>query len=167
MKVALTRIFIFTGVLLLQACIRSEPVIYTEYKPILITRTELENSILSQPPRAILDAGKIYVRGQYLFINEPFKGIHVVDNSNPEAPENIAFLRMAGNIDMSINNGVLLVDNAVDLVSIDISDIHNIQEIDRLQNVFPEPPPPDNNSIPTIYQPNQRIPGTLLVGWEK
>ena len=80
----------------------------------------------------------MYFKDGYLFINEYGKGIHVIDNSNPSNPEKVAFYEIMGNVDMAISGNVLFADSYIDLLAIDITDIENPVEIDRIENVFPE-----------------------------
>jgi hypothetical protein len=52
----------------------------SKYAPILISRTELSQSVKMQAPRAISNRGKIYIYGSYLFVNERNEGIHIINN---------------------------------------------------------------------------------------
>lgn len=96
-------------------------------------------------PQAIVNPGKIYVYGKYLLINEVKEGIHVYDNSNPQAPSVVGFLRILGNTDMAIKDGVLYVDHMGNLVALTIADFTSVQEKGRLElanwNLGVPPPP--------------------------
>lgn len=80
--------------------------------------------------------GKIYIYNDFLFINEPNKGIHIYNNTNPSAPVNMAFLQIPGNVDLAISNNILYADSYVDLLAFDISAISNIKQVKRLNDVF-------------------------------
>ncbi|KLT66300.1 LVIVD repeat-containing protein [Pedobacter sp. BMA] len=80
--------------------------------------------------------GKIYIFNDYLFINEPAKGIHIYNNSNPATPVNVAFLQVPGNVDLAIQNNILYADSYVDLLAFDISNIGNIKQVKRVNDVF-------------------------------
>ncbi|SER74621.1 LVIVD repeat-containing protein [Pedobacter rhizosphaerae] len=80
--------------------------------------------------------GKIYIYNDYLFINEPNKGIHIYNNVNPAAPVNLAFLQIPGNVDLAIRDNILYADSYVDLLAFDISSINNIKQIKRVNEVF-------------------------------
>lgn len=80
--------------------------------------------------------GKIYIYNNYLFINEPNEGIHIYNNANPNAPVNIAFLQIPGNVDIAIHNNILYADNFIDLLAFDISNMSNIQQVKRVKDVF-------------------------------
>lgn len=136
------------------------------YKPVLMTRENLENSIELKSPKEIQNYGKIYVKGNLLFVNEKYEGIHVVDNSNPEKPNNIAFINIPGNIDISIKNDIIYADNAVDLVAIKY-DGNTIQVVDRNRNVFPEYGTPDGLYLPNEYSEGNRPDNTVIVKWIK
>ncbi|HEY0652945.1 MAG TPA: hypothetical protein VGD65_07445 [Chryseosolibacter sp.] len=84
-------------------------------------------------PQTITKPGKIYVYGKYLLINEARQGIHVYDNSNPQAPTAVGFLRILGNTDMAIKDGVLYADHMGNLVALTISDFTAVQEKGRLE----------------------------------
>ncbi|WP_316735160.1 hypothetical protein [Pedobacter aquatilis] len=84
----------------------------------------------------VKNPGKIYIYNDYLFINEPHKGIHIYNNTNPAAPINMAFLQIPGNVDLAVRNNVLYADSYVDLLAFDISSVSNIKQIKRLPDVF-------------------------------
>lgn len=56
---------------------------YTANVPQYMTYEEMRQPIKSTAASAIETAGKIYIQGNYLFVNEKYKGIHVYDNTNP------------------------------------------------------------------------------------
>ncbi|PWS27601.1 hypothetical protein DHW03_08415 [Pedobacter yonginense] len=80
--------------------------------------------------------GKIYLYKDYLFINEPNEGIHIYNNSNPNAPINVAFLKIPGNIDLAVHNNILYADSFIDLLAFDLSSINNIKQVKRVNDVF-------------------------------
>lgn len=80
--------------------------------------------------------GKIYIYNDYLFINEPNKGIHIYNNTNPNNPVNISFLQIPGNIDLAVHNNTLYADSYIDLLAFDISSINNIKLVKRTPEVF-------------------------------
>jgi hypothetical protein len=88
-------------------------------------------------PREIEKAGKIYVYGDILFINEKNKGIHVVDNSVKETPIRKKFIEIPGNIDIAVKDGYLYADSFIDLVILNVKDINNITVVNRKEKVFP------------------------------
>ncbi len=110
---------------------------YTIYTPIFASAAAVRAQFKSEASRAIESPGKIYLYGNYIFLNELNKGIHIIDNSNPEAPDNFAFINIPGNVDMAVKGNILYADSYMDLLAIDISDPHQVKERKRLQGVFP------------------------------
>jgi hypothetical protein len=82
------------------------------------------------------DLSKIVAAGNYVFINEVGKGIHVIDNTNPESPIKIYFWYILGNTEFTINNNVLYANNGKHLLTIDISDFGNISLIKVIKNQY-------------------------------
>lgn len=109
---------------------------YTYYEPVYITMDELRSSISFEAPRDIKSAGKIYYIDNHILINEPNEGIHFINNQNPSTPVPVGFLAIPGNFDLAAVSGTLYVDSYIDLVVIDITDINQPKEIERLENVF-------------------------------
>lgn len=137
------------------------------YKPVFMKRADMENAVKAEAPRALKNTGKIYLMGQYLLVNEKYKGIHVIDNSNPADPRNIAFLHIDGCLDMAMKENILYADNAVDLVALKMSsDFKSLQVTSRTQKVFPEVADPAG--MWSIYSLNELRPKDgILVAWEK
>jgi len=94
------------------------------------------DSINGNQARNIDTVGKIYVKGSYVFVNEPNQGIHVIDNSNPGHPVQTAFLRIPGNLDIAIRGNILYADMYDALLAIDISDLHHVKATSRLPGIF-------------------------------
>jgi hypothetical protein len=107
------------------------------YEPIYMSWKDLRSSIKSEPSKAIAKRGKIGIRGDYLFINEPNAGIHVFDNRDPSSPKSVAFLKIPGNVDLAVKGDVLFADSFVDLVALDISALPEVKELNRQVDVFP------------------------------
>lgn len=118
-----------------------ERVTYEANVPVYMSYDEFRGSFLKSEPIEISQPGKIYFKDGYLFVNEYGKGIHLIDNSDPSNPQKEAFYEIPGNIDMAIRGNILYADSYIDLVAIDISDIDNPEEIERIENAFPEAVP--------------------------
>lgn len=110
---------------------------YTAFEPIYRTRGEIDASVGVNPAQNLEQPGKIYVYGEYIFVNEYRKGIHIIDNSNPSDPLFVTFLKIEGNVDMAVNGNFLYADNYLDLVTFNIEDPRNPVLIHRQQSVFP------------------------------
>lgn len=87
------------------------------------------------PPQESKFSGKIYVYNDYIFQIEENRGIHVYLFEDI-LPEKIGFIKVIGAQEISIRAYVLYTNNMNDLVAIDISDIENIKEIERLPDMF-------------------------------
>lgn len=89
-----------------------------------------------QDPQPLVHPGKIYIYGDYLFVNEFLEGVHFFDNSNPSNPQNLGFLPVLANQEMAVNNGLLYLDSYTDLLVFNITDILQPALVDRVEDVF-------------------------------
>jgi hypothetical protein len=105
--------------------------------PVYMTYNELRSAVKQAAPRSLVNPGKIYFKDGFIFINEELKGIHVIDNRDPHNPVNTAFIEIPGNIDMAIKHDILYADSYIDLVAIDISEVNNPKEVNRITEIFP------------------------------
>jgi hypothetical protein len=141
---------------------------YQDYNPILMDRSDLEVSVgLAGMPKNINAPGKIYVYRNWVFLVEKYKGIHLIDNSDPADPVLRDFLKVPGCMDVAVGNGILYVDNSVDLVgvSIDFASMKS-REVCRKKKVLPEIVSPEGY-IPSDFCRRNRKPDTEIVGWIK
>ena len=137
------------------------------YEPVFMLRSEMEKGIRMEGPRDIRHPGKIYLKDDLIFINEKYRGIHVIDNTDPAEPENFAFIRIDGCIDMAMKDQVLYADNAVDLVSLALSpQMTGIEVTSRNKDVFPELQAPDGRGLTTREQ-MARPDNAILVRWKE
>jgi hypothetical protein len=111
---------------------------YKVSTPIYEVLTSFRESVRSQSPEAVINSGKLTVIGKYIFLSEPEKGIHIIDNSDPSSPKNVSFINIPGNEDMAIKGNTLYADAYGDLVSFDISDPLNVKAMQFTANVFPD-----------------------------
>src|SRR5690606_15073202 len=112
---------------------------YADYlvaRPLVMSKAELVASVDIIAPRPIDESGKIYTYKDYIFINDKYEGIHIIDNRNPQQPVKIGFIKIPGNVDISVKDDYLFADSLADLVVIDISNIENIRLVSRLENVL-------------------------------
>jgi hypothetical protein len=110
---------------------------YTYYKPVYKTRDEVVANVKSNGAQAVKNAGKLFLFGNYIFLNEVDKGIHVIDNSNPSSPQNISFIDIPGNLDIAAKGSILYADLYTDLLAIDISNPRSISVRKIIRNQFP------------------------------
>ena len=131
-------LFYFVAVLMLDGCIFK---IDDDYgpsckEPIYMNYTTFRELPAIEPAKEIENAGKIYIWGDTLFVNEPNKGIHVIDTGNKSAPENLSFIKLPGNLDIAVKDGYLYADSFIDLVVLDVHDPRNITRVHRQEGVF-------------------------------
>ena len=117
---------------------------FSLYSPVIIDRNEFETTIAVSNAKPIEEAGKIYIKDDFLYINEVNQGFHVFDNSNPNNPQNIAFIKILGSKDLAIKGDVIYVHNATDLVALkpNYTDF-SFQIKKRIKNTFPQILSPD------------------------
>ncbi|MEE4196086.1 MAG: hypothetical protein V2I54_00450 [Bacteroidales bacterium] len=136
---------------------------YLANVPVYMSYQEFRSAIKTEPPQAIKKPGKIYFYKNLLFINEYLQGVHVIDNSDPSAPQRLTFISIPGNIDITIKDDLLFADSYIDLVALEISEPENIHIAARKKGIFPHKLPPSDK--------NYRIDEVdftkgIVVGWE-
>lgn len=151
------------SVLSLAACSDDYSESYLANNPVYLRYEELRNAIKFDDPQDITKPGRIYFKGDTLFIVESYSGVHVVKVSNPASPEKVGFITIPGCTDLSIRNSTLIANSFVDLVAVDISDLSNIHETARLQNAFQYAVPETENDHP--YGNIDKTKG-VVVDWE-
>lgn len=112
---------------------------YAEYivaRPLVMSKADFATSVTIVAPKPIEESGKVYTYGDYIFINDKYRGIHIINNSNPQQPVKVGFINIPGNIDISIKDNYLFADSMMDLVVLDISDINNVHQVNRLEGVL-------------------------------
>lgn len=109
---------------------------YSYYVPVYKTKEEVRANIKSNAPRELKNTGKLYMYGNYIFLSETDKGIHVIDNSNPASPRNTAFIDIPGTLDLAVKGNTLYADLYTDLITIDISNPANVVLKKVTENVF-------------------------------
>ena len=157
------RIIILLVIVSFSTAFRSDNGKKDMYTPVFISRETLENSVkYIAGARDMIQTGKIYYRAPYIYVNERYKGVHVINNTDPANPVNEGFILAPGCIDMAVKENILYIDNAVDLVSINLD---SRQITKRIRNIFPEPLPPEDFFYYLNY--SNRPEGYILVEWKK
>jgi hypothetical protein len=129
---------LFLCAYILQGCFKDTvSKTYTLYIPVYKTNEEVRANIKSSTPTDIKNPGKMFVFGNYIFLNEVDKGIHIIDNTNPSSPVNKYFINIPGNQEVAVTGNILYADLYTDLVTIDISNPAAIQVKKITGNVFP------------------------------
>lgn len=109
---------------------------YVQYDPVIKPLEDLRKPVEVSASRELQNPGKIYYYNGYLLINERREGVHIIDNSNPATPENVAFIEIPGNLDMAVKDGILYADMYLDLVAVDISNPLQAAEVGRTPDIF-------------------------------
>lgn len=105
------------------------------YRPVYASYAEVR-TVQTLAPQPLKNVGKIYIKDKYLFINDVGSGIHIMDNSNPGKPIQVAFVAILGNQELAIKDSILYADNVTDLVALNIANPLNVRLMKRLENVF-------------------------------
>ncbi len=116
----------------------TETYTYTLYHPVYKSVAEVRADVHFDAAQALVNPGKIYVRDNLLIINEVDKGLHFYNISDASNPVNMGFLHLPGNMDMAVYGNFLYADSYYDLVVFDLANSANIEELTRLQDVFPD-----------------------------
>jgi hypothetical protein len=126
---------------------------------------ELRSAVNKTAPRELVKPGKICFKGSYLLVVEYFEGIHFIDVSNPASPQNKAFVEVPGCVDVAMKDDFLYADSYVDLVILNISDINNIREAGRMNDILPYTlPVAENDRLP--YGKIDKEKG-IVTGWQE
>lgn len=154
--------------LVFTSCEKNDNSKYNDYlvaRPLKISKIEFRNGVDIIAPRPIEESGKIYAYKDYIFVNDKYRGVHVIDNSNPNNPNKIAFIKIAGNVDISVKDDYLYADSITDLMVLNIADINNISIVNRLENVLRDnvvwPSGADFFENTDIDYENE-----IIIGWE-
>lgn len=130
MKFQSIRPYLLSFFLIITACTDntdgdSDLVDVAYFTPVYESATAIAARVTVDAPLPYQQSGKVITYGDYIFINKPNEGIHIIDNANPESPVNLSFISLKGNLDMAIVDGYLYADMYSALVVLDIQDIEN------------------------------------------
>jgi hypothetical protein len=155
-KIILLPVLIMT-VFVLQSCLKDNITrTYSIFEPIYKSKSEVLAEIKSSTPVSISNPGKIYMYGNYIFLNEVNKGVHIIDNTNPASPVIKAFINIPGNVDIAVKGSTLYADLFTDLVVVDIANPLNSTLQKVVPGIFPE----------RVYAPGFIADsGKVIVGW--
>lgn len=129
---------VLTAMLFLGGCVKDKCTqTYTYFMPVYKTSEEVRANIKSNQPKEIEKPGKLFIKGNYIFLNEVDKGIHLLDNSDPSNPKNVAFIDIPGNMDLAVKGNILYADLYTDLVTLDITEPLKVTVKSIIDNAFP------------------------------
>ncbi len=150
------------------SCEKNDDSKYKDYqvaRALKVSKTEFKNGVDVIAPMPIEESGKIYAYKNYIFVNDKYRGVHVIDNSDPSDPKKVSFIKIAGNVDISVKDDYLYADSITDLIVLDISDVNNITIVNRLENVLRDnivwPFEADFIEDSSIDYENE-----IIIGWE-
>lgn len=130
-------LLVFLGVILEGCTDKCETTrTYVYYEPVYSTAAEVRAAVKQEGVREIESSGKIYIYGNTLFVNEPGKGVHVIDNTDKRNPVPLSFLNIPGNFDIAAKGNFLYADSYIDVLAFDLTDIKDIKLVKRLENVY-------------------------------
>ncbi|GHV23644.1 hypothetical protein FACS189428_7400 [Clostridia bacterium] len=162
-------LFLFAGLWTACSIDSSQTISYTVNEPVFISSAEFRNSIkITHEAHELSSQGKICFYDGYIYISEPGKGIHVIDNADPSHPQIKGYIEIRGNQDITVRNNRLYADALVDLVWFDISNPAQPSLIGRVENMFPDALPGIENEFGYDYEMCREGAnnGQIVVGWE-
>ncbi len=157
----LTLLVLFVG---FNSCMDKYIEVFTANSPIYMSYEDLRAAVKITPARDLVNTGKIYFKDGYIFVNEELKGVHIIDNRDPSNPQNIGFVEIPGNVDIAIKNDILYADSYIDLIAIDISDVTDPKEVNRVKDVFPYTTPAPKNEDYRVAKVDEEK--GVVIDWE-
>jgi hypothetical protein len=110
----------------------------TYVTPVYETASSFADQVVIEEPKEQTSLGKIITYQNFVFVNEPMEGIHIIDHTDPSNPTNLSFLSIPGNLDMSIVDDHLYADMFSSLVVFDILNVLSpkFKKSYTVENVF-------------------------------
>jgi len=155
-------ILLISIAVLFSACVDKHKVTRMMNVPVYKSKAELRSMSGVEGAREISHPGKIFFKDNNLFLTEIGEGVHIIDNSDPANPVNQSFIAVPGAIDVQMKNEFLYVDSYTDLVVVDLSDMNNVQFVDRMEDVFIYNLPVHNSAYPRAEIDES---AGVVVGW--
>ena len=145
----------------------TEMVTYKINEPIFMATSTFRNSVkVTADPQKITSIGKMCFYNNYLYISEPEKGIHIINNTDPTNPQQTGFIELLGNADLAIRNGLLYADSYIDLVWFDVSNPALPELKGRLDSIFPNAFPMTQNQYGIDYTASYPTTNKgIIIGW--
>lgn len=96
------------------------------------------SEIKTLDPQPVVNQGSVLLLGDFLFVNEKRKGIHVIDNTVPGNPNYLYFWNIPGNSTFTIEGDNLFADNGPHMLVINVSNFGNIKFERYIEGIFYE-----------------------------
>ena len=131
--------------ILLSGCEKPERLFFSGdgKRPVYVSEAELDD-IRNELPGAVMQSGTIFLRDTLLFLLDEQRGIFVYSLADTLNTRVLTFFKIPAVTDFVISGNILYADSWRDLVVIDISDLHQIRETNRIRDVV----------TPALYPPN-------------
>lgn len=122
------------------------PVDMVTHSPVYMSWEEFRTTAVQvSGPEPIGKRGKLVLAHDHIFLSEPGKGVHVIDNRDPAHPVQRMFIRIPGNVDIAVRDNTLFADSFVDLLTFELDLERGTAKLTgRLQDQF-------------AYDPNQSL----------
>lgn len=131
---------------------------YITYTPVYQSRAAFEAGIVATTDSVtLLNPGKLMVLGNYKFVTDVNRGVHIYDDTDPANPKKVAFIAIPGTLDIALKNNTLLANAYSALVAIDVSNPAQA----KLQTLLPA-------AFPPVYVGNAPMMdslGNVAVAW--
>jgi hypothetical protein len=111
---------------------------FMRLSPIYMKAEEMRTNLTIDATRPIKQPGKIYYYKNFLIINEVNEGLHIIDNTDPVNPKNVAFWRLKGNVDIAIKDNKMYLDQYADMTIYNVENFRSPTLVCRRQDVFSE-----------------------------
>ena len=145
-----------------------QTIYYSVNKPVFTSPEAFRNSVkVTSNAHELSDCGKICFYNDYLYISEPGKGVHIIDNTYPSRPQAKGYIEIPGNQDIIVRDHLLFADALVDLLWFDLSNPSQPVLKGRMENLFPEALPVIENEFDYDYTACQTgiAQGKIVTGW--
>jgi hypothetical protein len=88
------------------------------------------------PDSKLIEAGKIYVKDNQLFVNDIRRGVHIYDITDISNPTQKQFIAITDNVDIAVYGNYLFADKQMDLVVYDISNLDSPEPVFTYKDAF-------------------------------
>jgi hypothetical protein len=131
--------FLFYGLLLLAGatgCEKPERNFFSGEgkRPVYVAEAELKD-IRNELPGAVQQSGTIFLRDTLLFLLDEQRGVFVYSLADTLNSRVLTFFKIPAVTDFIISGNIMYADSWRDLVVIDISDLYQIRETNRVRDV--------------------------------
>lgn len=87
-------------------------------EPVYLTWDELRVDIVPEygDSQTLINPGKLFIKDNYLFVVDQYRGVHIFDQTDSQNPMRLAFVPVIGTLDISIKDTYMYLDGFADLV---------------------------------------------------